>query len=676
MFLSRLRVLGRAAHQVHRAVQQRGSTVALRRMSAMSDPAPPNSSKTATFKHKPLTHARQIRLLYRTSEDSSNVAAEEQAYTLEHVNLDDDPPFIAISYAWGSDELTDKITVNDSEARVTNSLYHAVKGVFSHSQDVCPHFPGKRMALWVDGLCINQSDDKEKNAQVSIMSEIYRNAIMVTLYAAKEGIVSDGALQLARKCWEWVYSHIDDDRTEWAARLADPKSWVELGFPPEGHESYAALRHMFSLPWSRRAWIVQEVSIASEVVIIIGESTFRWQPLEQLIARGLWGMLPNPCFFPTEGEGGELIRGRPDPRYVLFQAGVRRFSHNDKGELAMDLRGLLRACHVFASSNPKDKIYAFLSMAKDRQQLGITPQYSLTDRQVYIDTAARILKNAHSLHLLSSVFPSKAIDLPSWVPDWSYYNSDDGSVVVYGSPTRDEVQYQADGHQCAQVRFNNDDTELTTQGIIFDQLCLILPVDNRGQLNPTYPGVAESPSTAEETFYALIGNVQTVLENECERMNVSAYPGKGGMKEAFWRTLVLNNGDVGSKEAGPEYESYYDAQVKLQEARFLEECGHKVPNMDEEVIVKAIRFANAMRATSRPRPIGLTWRGYIGSVPMNSREDDEVCILRGGRVPFILRRLGQGSRFSFVGDAYVHGIMRGEAWEKARDEDKIDITLV
>ncbi|KAI8718537.1 HET domain-containing protein [Fusarium sp. LHS14.1] len=551
-------------------------------------------------------------------------------------------PFIAISYVWGSDELTEKITVNGSEACVTNSLYHAVKGVFSHSRDVCPAFPGDRMALWVDGLCINQSDDEEKNVQVSLMSEIYGNAIMVTLYAAKEGIVSDGALQLARKCWEWMDSHIDDDPAEWAPKLADPKSWVELGFPPDGHESYAALRHMFSLPWSRRAWIVQEVSVASEVVIIVGKSTFCWEPLEHLVFGASWGVLREACFYPPEGGEAERIPGRQGSGYVRIQALVRRFSHNDKDEPAMELCELLG---------------------------------------VYIDTAARILKNAHGLHLLSSVFPSKAIDLPSWVPDWSSRNFYDGNIVAYASPTRGEGQYQADGHQYAQVRFNDDDTEFTTQGIIFDQIYLILPVDNRGQHNPTYPKVVESSSAAEETFYALIGNVQTILESECERLGVNAYLGKGGMKEALWRTLILNSDKAESQGAGPEYESYYDAQVKLQWVRFLEECGleecgYNVPGVDEEVIVKAIRFANAMRRTSCHRPIGLTWRGYIGSVPRNSRVNDEVCILRGGRVPFILRRLGQGSRFSFVGDAYVHGIMRREAWEKARDEDKIDITLV
>lgn len=159
-------------------------------------------------------------------------------------------------------------------------------------------------------------------------------------------------------------------------------------------------------------------------------------------------------------------------------------------------------------------------------------------------------------------------------------------------------------------------------------------------------------------------------------LNQAQNPGKGGMKEAFWRALVLNDGGVGSKEAGPEYESYHDAQVKLQGVRFMEECGHKVPGVGEEVIVKAIRFANAMKRTSRLDPIGLTRQGYIGSVPKNSRVNDEVCILHGGRVPFILRRLDPGSRSSFVGDAYVHGIMRGEAWEQAQDKAKVNMTLI
>jgi hypothetical protein len=43
-------------------------------------------------------------------------------------------------------------------------------------------------------------------------------------------------------------------------------------------------------------------------------------------------------------------------------------------------------------------------------------------------------------------------------------------------------------------------------------------------------------------------------------------------------------------------------------------------------------------------------------------------VLAGGKVPYLLRTVGdeQENRFQFVGQAYVHGIMHGEA-VKAED---------
>ncbi|RSL42860.1 hypothetical protein CEP53_011971 [Fusarium sp. AF-6] len=106
--------------------------------------------------------------------------------------------------------------------------------------------------------------------------------------------------------------------------------------------------------------------------------------------------------------------------------------------------------------------------------------------EVAVITGKSTFRWEHLLRLLSDALPGKAFNLPSWVPDWSSHNFDDGSTVDT-STTRDEGQYQADGHQSAQVRFNDDDddAEFTTPGIIFDQLCLILlPTDNFGQHKP------------------------------------------------------------------------------------------------------------------------------------------------------------------------------------------------
>ncbi|RSL49744.1 hypothetical protein CEP51_015445 [Fusarium floridanum] len=118
-------------------------------------------------------------------------------------------------------------------------------------------------------------------------------------------------------------------------------------------------------------WILISTTIL--VVIILGKSTFRWELLEQLVASAPGGMLPAACFYPPEGGEAELIGGRPGVGYVINQALVRYFSHTDEGEPAMELYELPGGCHSLASRNLMDKVYAFLGMAKNRQQLGITP---------------------------------------------------------------------------------------------------------------------------------------------------------------------------------------------------------------------------------------------------------------------------------------------------------------
>jgi hypothetical protein len=63
----------------------------------------------------------------------------------------------------------------------------------------------------------------------------------------------------------------------------------------------------------------------------------------------------------------------------------------------------------------------------------------------------------------------------------------------------------------------------------------------------------------------------------------------------------------------------------------------------------------------------ITKMGYIGMGPPRTRPGDQIWVFYGGRVPFIMRRNNlHGLQFEFrglrlVGDAYVHGIMDGEA---------------
>jgi hypothetical protein len=77
------------------------------------------------------------------------------------------------------------------------------------------------------------------------------------------------------------------------------------------------------------------------------------------------------------------------------------------------------------------------------------------------------------------------------------------------------------------------------------------------------------------------------------------------------------------------------------------------------------RFIHAALSSCRGRRIFHTVKGYIGLGSAALRPDDIICVLCGGTVPMTLRRTAHrnklNNQFLLVGEAYVHGIMHGEA---------------
>jgi hypothetical protein len=76
-----------------------------------------------------------------------------------------------------------------------------------------------------------------------------------------------------------------------------------------------------------------------------------------------------------------------------------------------------------------------------------------------------------------------------------------------------------------------------------------------------------------------------------------------------------------------------------------------------------------LTAASQHRRMGRLENGWLSMLPGDARVGDIVILARGGKVPLIVRK-GEGEmehkRIVFVGEAYVHGIMDGEAWEEER----------
>jgi len=132
----------------------------------MRSHAQPYSYETRAI-YRQLEHtSQQVRLLQSIQSGDD----DELHFELVVVRLDTAPPFRAISYTWGDSTQTRRITLNGSPAVVSNNAWYALWQAQTRSPN---------SLLWIDSLCINQSDLAEKSAQVQIMGDIFARADVV-----------------------------------------------------------------------------------------------------------------------------------------------------------------------------------------------------------------------------------------------------------------------------------------------------------------------------------------------------------------------------------------------------------------------------------------------------------------------------------------------------------------
>lgn len=98
---------------------------------------------------------------------------------------------------------------------------------------------------------------------------------------------------------------------------------------------------------------------------------------------------------------------------------------------------------------------------------------------------------------------------------------------------------------------------------------------------------------------------------------------------------------------------------------FISDSGHDGSPHASGRYGSAGNFLTAMRTACAGRSYICTEAGLRGLAPSAARVGDVVAILYGGKWPFVLRPVedegAAASDYYFVGPAYVHGAMHGEA---------------
>ena len=85
--------------------------------------------------------------------------------------------FEALSYCWGKEIATNTIFINGKSHQVTPNLEHALR---------CLRYRFHRRLLWIDAICIDQSNLQERGKQVKRMDQIYRFAKQVNVWLGPE----------------------------------------------------------------------------------------------------------------------------------------------------------------------------------------------------------------------------------------------------------------------------------------------------------------------------------------------------------------------------------------------------------------------------------------------------------------------------------------------------------
>ncbi|KAF2433739.1 HET-domain-containing protein, partial [Tothia fuscella] len=165
--------------------------------------------------YKPLPHNKRYIRLLRLSP-----LPEELKVTLEVFPILSLPPYEALSYAWGKDAFSESLEIDSGTMALTPHLFEGVRQL--RASLGCT-------TLWIDAICINQADSKEKEGQIPLMAEIYSQAKRVVVWLGAEADGSDHAM---------------------------------TGIPVLSDPSWSRLANLVQRPWFRRLWVVQEVVLA------------------------------------------------------------------------------------------------------------------------------------------------------------------------------------------------------------------------------------------------------------------------------------------------------------------------------------------------------------------------------------------------------------------------------
>lgn len=362
--------------------------------------------------------------------------------------------YTALSYVWGDATQTRPIQLRYNQLptsepapspggdcyesfQVTTNLENALRHLRDHASE---------RILWVDAICINQSDWEERLSQVELMGSVYKKAAEVRIWLGSIRDVSISTPGIQEKLESYQSRRVTIPRRHLYSLLSSEENTrAVLGskgriieiillaatayvmgenrligqersdncFPDELES--LGMRIIASQPWWRRVWVIQEATLSKEdPVMQCGNMKIGYR---RFLKSAEHCMLLKPPFVLSRIHISLTVHRMSDKGYDPFRTSLAsrlltylscmsgNFQVSNPKDRVNGVHGFLRMgdCH--------DNIFFFMTRAQGEQNL----------TEFYHRVAIWILFDPHPqsypLRILESG-PSNIEGVPSWVPMW------------------------------------------------------------------------------------------------------------------------------------------------------------------------------------------------------------------------------------------------------------------
>jgi len=552
------------------------------------------------------------------------------------------PEYEALSYVWGDPLITRPIKLNCQPYQVTENLEVALRRL--------RHVDRVRI-LWIDAVCIDQRNPREQEHQIGLMKDIFEGCASCIVWLGEEDDETERALDSLH--WMQDNLHIYEwpcfDKSKGGIGNVDVDGTYGVG------PALGPLQRFLRRPWFSRTWTFQEFILPRKHEIRCGNFHIPFSLLD--ISQRQFGHHSHSCCgYGSNSHIGVAVQVQLQLEQIVYPLGTTR-RYLQMYESHDFLTFLEDGCHRIAT-RAHDKVYGLIGLAPIYMRDSILPDYNLDVATVYAQPVVAFMQHHMSLRALVSVRRKNYnFNIPSWVPDWSFFAINE---IPHWRRRDRFALFNACGHSRLFRPVIYDYRVLRVRGVKCDV------VKTMGQILRT----SSDDGATLANWHEMATSEQN---NRSSSSNIQR-------RNAFWRTILFDNyrQAINGGAVQRATENDYNALHAIFESF---DSDFQRPSE-----AHTARLGAELQYNMREARFMITTCGLLGMVPLNTQIGDEIYILAGGNMPFVLRRSNDTFSpldssdavypcYTLVGECYLDQLMDGEFSNKLT-EAAVEIFIV